>query len=71
MKRRTPTRSTRPSPATKPLTPAARPRNLPQQEADFTAEGAPPPGLVGAEPPVQTEGVQPGKPAKDPGHATD
>ena len=74
MKRRTPARTAKTlpvkthqaadapqAPDAPPTTPAARPRSLHQQEADFTAEGSPPAGLVGGTPPVQTA---PAKPAQ-------
>ena len=49
---RRPNRSKVPKPA-----PAPKPLNVPQQQADFTAEGAPPPGRVAKGPPELTPGA--------------
>ena len=36
------------------LPPKAKPKTIVQENADFTSEGAPPPGKVGADVPVDT-----------------
>lgn len=46
-------------------TPAPKPRDLRQENTDFTAEGAPPPGMVGTTPPETPDEVMPTAPAGD------
>lgn len=46
-------------------TPAPKPRDLKQEDSDFTAEGAPPPGMVGTTPPETPDEVMPTAPDGD------
>lgn len=59
---------TLPDPKAPPKTPPKKLPNLAQQDADFTAEGAPPPGKVATDVPVVPEKV-PVTEADDPGIA--
>ena len=46
-------------------TPAPKARDLKQENTDFTAEGAPPPGMVGTTPPETPDEVMPTAPDGD------
>ena len=48
------------------VAPAPVPATLTEQKANFTAEGAPPPGKVATTPPVTTAAVAPAVPKPDP-----
>ncbi len=46
-------------------TPATKARDLKQEKTDFTAEGSPPPGMVGNMPPQTPDAVIPTAPDGD------
>jgi len=54
-----------PAPPLQVTTPAPKARDLAQQNTDFTAEGAPPPGMVGSTPPETPDEVMPTAPDGD------
>ncbi len=75
MTRRTPIAGAKKAGVQPPRVPPEREHSLRRQKGDFTAEGAPLPGLVGDAPPAgadtetPTENVEPeGAPRKHPGH---